>query len=729
MLTSPTGNTRGPLHAEPLLRTLHQQCRAGEPAELVLLSREGTANLAADLPRHSYRLIADEFRDAYPGMAVKPDQREPTGDGIAWSTELHLRPDIMSLRLPSEFTDIGRERSWTDPLAGVFASLRSGRSGRMECESRLLIRPARKSRVREAERIAIRADRMKSLPLRRFFLQASTIRIGAVRLLVRLLHWPQAFGPSRADDLPAKFREPLFECRLRITVTAPPDAEKVTRRKLADITAAYGRFTDAETAFVSSRVRQGNQPQRGRGFLLGVSEVAILWHPLTESADGVSRVERPDFREVEPAVSLGQSRPSTDTTVLGRVLFREQRNQFGINIDDFRRHLIAVGKTGCGKSTFLLSVVRQQMEAGRGVVLIDPHGQLAEAVLDVVPRSRTNDVVYFDASDRKYPVGFNPLLGPSGTDPTLVADGVLTAFKQVFGLREETAPRLLHIFRNCLLALVGTPEASLDAVGRLLVDSNFRRSVTGRVTNEAVRQFWSGEFGRWSERDRTQYIASLQNKLGAFTTNERLRAILNPAGEGIKLREVIDDSKILICNLSKGTVGHDASTLLGSLLLSSLQVAAMSRANIPESDRTDCVAVVDEFHTYLSEGNPTMADALAESRKYRVSYVLATQLLEQLDSHTLAAVLGNCGSTLAMTVGPRDAVILSELLGSGLTPDDLMRIPKYHGYMRLLVKGVPRTFSMTTLPPQPGRGRRREVIRRVSRQRYGQHPTTVDGDC
>ncbi len=404
--------------------------------------------------------------------------------------------------------------------------------------------------------------------------------------------------------------------------------------------------------------------------------------------------------------------------MLGRVQFRQQRNQFGMAMDDLRRHLLAIGKTGCGKSTFLLNVVRQQIEANRGVILFDPHGQLADEVLDVIPKRRTNDVIVFDASETIAPVGFNPMMGPPGADATLIADGVLTSFKNVFGFDDGSAPRLLHIFRNCLLSLIDTPQASLSGVQRLLVDANFRKTVVAQVRNAAVREFWLTEFNRWNDRDRTQYIASLQNKLGAFTTNERLQTILN-CQKGIQLRQIMDESKVLICNLSKGTVGHDASTLLGSLLLSSLQIAAMSRADVSEQDRTDCVVVVDEFHSYLADGNSTMADALAESRKYRTSYILSTQMLDQLDPATLAGVLGNCGSTLCMTLGPRDAEILVELLGSGLTTADLMNIPKYHGYLRMLLDGAPHTFSMTTLAPPKSPPRRGDVIRRVSKQRSG----------
>ncbi|WP_231740960.1 type IV secretory system conjugative DNA transfer family protein [Thalassoglobus neptunius] len=421
------------------------------------------------------------------------------------------------------------------------------------------------------------------------------------------------------------------------------------------------------------------------------------------------------FRELEPPVFL----TSNKGTVLGRVKFRQQKNQFAIDEDDLRRHMLAIGKTGCGKSTFLLNVVSQQVESNRGIILIDPHGELVDDVLSTVPKNRTNDVIYFDASDDSVVVGFNPMVGPIGADHTLVADGVLTSFKNVFGFDEGSAPRLLHIFRNTLLTLIGTRHASLANVQRLLVDANFRKSAIANVTNKAVREFWLSEFGQWNERDRTQYIASLQNKLGAFTTNERLQRIFDGDRKGIQLREVMDQSKILLCNLSKGQVGHDASTLLGSLLLSSLQIAAMSRADVAEDERPDCTVLVDEFHSYLSDGNTTMADALAESRKYRTSYVLSTQMLEQLDSATLAGVLGNCGSTLCMTVGPRDAEVLAELLGNRLATDDLMNIPKYHGYIRQLVNGAPHTFSMTTLSPPRQNRQRADLIRKVSRQRFG----------
>ncbi|MCA8991746.1 MAG: ATP-binding protein [Planctomycetaceae bacterium] len=704
----PTGNTRGPLAMESLLRAVHRMGAKSAPLTLLLRSQQGSVGLAAQLPDELRIMFLQELQDAYPGVTVQRAQASTVEDRHTWTAHLRLSPDILSLRTYEQFLDLADGRQFSDPVAGLLAAIRTGNSGRFECTIELSIRPATARRLKQTERIVWRLRKgFRSSQAQQWFLRVASSSPLQSRLLARWLR-----RGTRAVVPPLdKLDQPLLECWLTLRVVAPSDAELIAQRKLREIAGALGRF-HGEAAFVATR-----RPSK-RGFLLTPAEIATLWHPLTASGDTVSRVQRSAFREVEPPVELTTRKGMADETILGRVQFRRQRNQFGIAMDDLRRHLLAIGKTGCGKSTFLLNVVRQQVEANRGVVLFDPHGQLAEEVLDVIPKRRTNDVIYFDASERVAPVGFNPMIGPPGTDPTLVADGVLTSFKNVFGFDDGSAPRLLHIFRNCLLSLIDTPHASLSSLQRLLVDAPFRKTVVAQVMNAAVREFWLTEFNRWNDRDRTQYIASLQNKLGAFTTNERLQRILN-CGQGIQLRSIMDQSQVLICNLSKGTFGHDASTLLGSLLLSSLQVAAMSRADIPEQDRTDCVVVIDEFHSYLADGNSTMADALAESRKYRTSYVLSTQMLDQLDPQTLAGVLGNCGSTLCMTVGPRDAEILTNLLGHGLTPDDLLKIPKYHAYLRLLIHGAAKTFSMTTLPPPKFPIRHGATIRRVSRQRWG----------
>ncbi|QDT64081.1 type IV secretory system conjugative DNA transfer family protein [Calycomorphotria hydatis] len=735
-LRSPVGNTRGPVAVEQWLLGQLKRLDAATPLSLVWSSRQGEVGLSIELSESASGLAVEELQDAYPGLVVTPQvERQRDLESDLWTMTLRLAPDVLLLRTEEVFLDVTDQRAYRDPLAGLLAAIRCGQSGRTECTVALKLVPARHRRIRDHRRVIERV--MQGFRSERWlwwYLQLLSDRRFPLRLCGRFLGRVAGGGPHTLDPNTLKTEETLFECWLTVTVTAPADAEHVALQKLADVRAAFGRFTDPvnrltdRTGPVVKRLsRRSRAPSHvgcigrplGRSVLLSPSEVATLWHPLWTVDESVSRTVKPVFRELEPPVGLSSKTGTTGQTVLGRTCFRRQRNQFGIARDDLRRHLLVIGKTGCGKSTFLAHLVRQQMEAGQGIVLIDPHGQLAEEVLDDVPRSRTNDVICFDASDTVAPVGFNPLIGPPGANPALVADGVLTAFKNVFGFDEGSAPRLLHIFRNSLLTLIGRPEASLEQLQRLLTDANFRKSAVARVENAAVRNFWLTEFGRWHERERTQYIASLQNKLGAFTTHEQLQRILNCKRPGLELRTAMDNSQIVIANLAKGRLGHDASNLLGSLLLSSLHLAAMSRADIPEGERADCVVVVDEFHSYLAEGNSTISDALAESRKYRTSYVLSTQFLDQLDRATLAGVLGNCGSTLAMTVGPRDAEILCELLGRGLLATDLMQLPQFHGYVRLLTDGTPSTFSMTTQPPPRWRPKRAATIRRVSRQRYG----------
>ncbi len=738
------GNTRGPVHTESLLRVWKQvleprnrRKRQKGKIELLIGSFDGEVGLAIECADELRSVIVPELQDAYPGMEVTIRQEEASrDDSVTRSIVLLLNPDVYALRTYDTFLD-EPERELADPIAGLLSAVRTGRSGRVNCTIRLSIVPATARRVRRQRRIIERLEQgFRSDEWRRRYASWACDRRFPRRVMAWLLGHLARTANQTSSRSPVKETETLFACRLVVECRAPADAAQIAGKRLSEMAAAFGRFSTDECRFETitylpqrsrrtQRVFKSSFSLRPPRFILSAQEIATLWHPPVVSAESVSRISQSTFRELEPPLQISSKKRSGGVTLLGRVKFRHQREQFGIAADDLRRHLIAVGKTGCGKSTFLQNIVLQQMQQGRGVVLIDPHGQLIDDVLDHVPRRRTNDVILFDASDRLHPVRFNPLQGPPGSDRTLVADCVLTAFKKVFGFDEATAPRLLHVFRHCLLTLVGHHDVTLMSVQRLLVDASYRKSMIAEINNDAVREFWLSEFGRWNDRDRTQYIASLQNKLGAFTSNERLQAILCSTEQGIDLRSVLDDSQILLCNLSKGTMGHDASTLLGSLLLSSLQLAAMSRANVPEADRPDATIVVDEFHSFLAEGNSTMADALAESRKYRTSYVLATQMLEQLDTQTLAGVLGNCGSTLCMTVGPRDAETLAELLGSGLTPQDLMQIPKYHGYLRLLFNGAASTFSMTTLPPPRLTQRRADIIRRVSRQRFARSSAAV----
>lgn len=368
-----------------------------------------------------------------------------------------------------------------------------------------------------------------------------------------------------------------------------------------------------------------------------------------------------------------------------------------------------------GKSTLLLNMLADDIEAGRGCCLVDPHGDLAEAILPRIAARRTNDVIYFDAGDQRHPLAFNPLADCDPQARSLVTSGVLSAFKKIWG--EFFGPRMEHIFRNCLLALLEVPGASLVSVVQLLGDAGFRRSVVQRVRDPVVRAFWLQEFAALPAKLQAEFVAPIQNKVGQFSSSPLLRHILGQPRSTIDFRRIMDRGQVLIINLAKGRVGEDASSLLGSLCITSLQLAAMSRADVREDQRPDFHLYVDEFRHFATE---SFATVLSEARKYRLSLTLANQYLAQMDEATAAAVFGNAGSLLTFQVGAGDAETIAAQFGEPVTPHDLQALPKYEAYARLLIDGLPsRPFSLrTAAPDQRSEPRRSEIIRRASRRRY-----------
>lgn len=381
-------------------------------------------------------------------------------------------------------------------------------------------------------------------------------------------------------------------------------------------------------------------------------------------------------------------------SIIGRVCFRGRNELFGIRTEDRLRHLAVLGKTGMGKTTLLRSLVTSDIEAGRGIAVIDPHGDFAEDILKAIPSHRTNDVVLFDAGDRQHPLAFNPLVCPNRDERALRASGIVSAFRKLYSA--SWGPRLEHIFRFSILALIETPGTSLASVTPLLTDARYRQDLVGRLKDPIVRNFFSGEFQSWNDRYRTEAVAPILNKTGQMTANPILRGILAQPKSKLDLRRIMDDGKILIVNLSKGRVGEDGSSLLGSLLVTCLQQAAMGRASIPEFDRRDFFLYIDEFQNLSTE---SFATILSEARKYHLGLILANQYLDQIDAPTRSAVFGNVGSLLCFNLGSTDADTIAEQLGPDLFPRDLMSLPKYTAYTRLLINGQPtRPFSMQTIP-------------------------------
>ncbi len=402
--------------------------------------------------------------------------------------------------------------------------------------------------------------------------------------------------------------------------------------------------------------------------------------------------------------------------------FRNQSRKFGIKLDDRRRHTYIVGKTGMGKSVVLENMAYNDIKAGHGLVFIDPHGDTVEKLLDLIPAKRINDVVYFNPSDVDYPVAFNPLESVEPKYRHLVASGLIGVFKKIWA--DSWGPRLEYILRNAILSLLEYPGSTLLGITRILVDKYYRKKVLEKVSDPVVRSFWIDEYDNYNEKFRTEAISPIQNKIGQFLSSAIIRNIVGQPKSTIDLRGIMDEQKILLMDLSKGKVGEDNSALLGAMMVTKIQLAAMSRIDVPENERLDFFMYVDEFQNFITE---SFATILSEARKYRLDLTIAHQYIEQLGEVVKPAVFGNVGTMMLFQVGAEDAEFLEKEFGPTFTSEDLVALPKYHIYIKLMIDGVTSSpFSATTLPPVGVRTNNREKVIKVSRERYATNRSAVE---
>ena len=408
------------------------------------------------------------------------------------------------------------------------------------------------------------------------------------------------------------------------------------------------------------------------------------------------------------------------TNFFGLTNFRSQKVKFGIKTDDRRRHFYCIGKTGMGKSNLMENMAIQDIQNGHGIAYVDPHGEGAEKLLDFVPAERINDVIFINPADLDYPIAFNVMEKVDFRYRHLVAGGLMGVFKKVWP--DVWSARMEYILNNSILALLEYPDSTLLGVNRMLADPEYRQKVVDKVTDPIVKAFWAVEFAKYSQRYEQEATAAIQNKIGQFISNPLIRNMIGQVKSTVDMRKIMDEQKIFIMDLSKGRIGEDNSRLLGALLITKLQLAAMSRVDIPEEDRKDFYLYVDEFQNFATE---SFANILSEARKYRLNITLGHQYIGQLsiDNSTKMrdAVFGNVGTMVVFRVGAEDAEFLEREFTPQFLAADLVNLPKYNVYLKLMIDGVAgHPFSAETLPPPiPLESSNKEKIIRASRERYG----------
>lgn len=540
---------------------------------------------------------------------------------------------------------------------------------------------------------------------------------------------------DREDSIQAaadKVNRLLYNCNIRISVIAPKGQEALAQEKLTEIAGSFRQFALPQcNSFAARNNKPSAQIDHGysmRPFVLSVEEIATLWHMPT------ILVETPNLdwvtsKKLEPPNNLPVTDAEKDLTVLGQAVFRGQRHKFGIRPDDRRRHIYTIGKTGMGKSTLLENMVFSDIHAGKGVAVIDPHGDLIDDILKFIPKERSNDVVLFDPSDTEYPLSFNVLDCTDKDQRVLVASGLMSVFTKLWP--DAFSGRMEHILRNTLLALLEAEGQSMLGIMRMYADDGYREKIVESVTDPMVKSFWQDEYAGWSEKYRTEAVAAIQNKIGQLLSTPLIRNIVGQVKSRLDIRHAMDTGKIILVNLSKGKLGEDTSAFIGSMLVTKFQIDAMSRADIEEEDRRDFYLYVDEFQNFATE---SFATILSEARKYRLNLTMANQYVSQLiigegNTKLRDAVFGNVGSLISFQVGSEDAEVLSLQFEETVTAKDILSLPKYHAYMRLMVDGMPsQPFSVNMLPPpefEQDTGRVK-ILQDLSRERYAEKRSVVE---
>lgn len=415
--------------------------------------------------------------------------------------------------------------------------------------------------------------------------------------------------------------------------------------------------------------------------------------------------------------------PKDEINFFAETTFRNMRRKFGIKLDDRRRHFYVIGKTGMGKTNMIQNMAVQDIQNGKGIGFVDPHGEAAEALLDFVPASRINDVIYFNPADIDYPIAFNIMEKVDVAHRHLVAGGLMGVFKKIWP--DVWSARMEYILNNCILALLEYPDATLLGVNRMLSDVEYRKKVVEKITDPVVKAFWVQEYSRYTQRYEVEATAAIQNKVGQFISAPVIRNIIGQVKSSIDMRKIMDEGKILIMDLSKGKVGEDNSRLLGALMITKLQLAAMQRVDIPEAKRKDFFLYIDEFQNFATQ---SFVSILSEARKYRLALILGHQYITQMEEEVRDAVFGNVGTIVCFRVGAEDAEWLEREFTPEFLAEDLVNLTKYNVYLKLMIDGVAgRPFSAMTLPPSlPLETSNREKIIKVSRERYGNPKEDVE---
>ncbi len=501
-----------------------------------------------------------------------------------------------------------------------------------------------------------------------------------------------------------------------------------TNKTLTELSSAFGVFARSDGNHFSGKKRgifnKGDihkdalERKVTDSNVLNILELATIWHLPSEKikttgiAWGTKVLSEPP--ENLPNAITASEEDKAHINFFGKTIFKNKDTIFGIKDIDRRRHLWAIGKTGTGKSTLIANMAIDDLKKDRGLAIIDPHGDLCDIVLNYIPKHRINDVIYFNPADTSYPIVINPLEVTSNEEAELVVSGIVSIFNKIFGF--SWGPRLEYILRNSLYTLALVPNTTLKDIPLLLTNKLYRQKIENNISDPTMLSFWRDEFDKMGDRLQQEAISPILNKVGQFVTSPLIRTVIGQPKSTIKLDDVMNGGKILLANLSQGRLGEDNAALLGAMLITKFQLAAMHRVALPEEQRKDFYLYVDEFQNFATG---SFIKIMSEARKYRLDIMLANQYMAQIPEEVTKAILGNAGTVMTFAVGANDADILTKEFAEVFSAQDLINLGKYQIATKMTIDGqITRPFVSTTLPLPISSNMNREKVIAASRQRW-----------
>lgn len=540
---------------------------------------------------------------------------------------------------------------------------------------------------------------------------------------------------KQLEAVEGKIARPGFETVLRI-VAASSSAESA-KAHLTNIKSAFEQFSGPYNSFTSTKVYSEKGfltdfiyrflPRYSKASVLTADEFSSIFHFPNKS------IETPYISWMSSKRAPAPEKIPTSGLYLGRSIFRGIVRPVYLAEDDRRRHMYVIGRTGTGKTEFLKSLMLQDVLSGKGLCFIDPHGDAAEEMLELIPPERAEEVIYFDPSDTERPFGLNMLEAYSEEQKHFVVASIIGLMYKLFDPNKTgiIGPRFEHGVRNAMLTAMSKAGSTFVEVVRIMTDAEFTRELLPMVSDPVVRRYWTDQIAQTADFHKSEVLDYTVSKFGRFVTNKMMRNIIGQSQSSFNFRKVMDEGKILIMNLSKGRIGEENSNFLGLILVPKILAAAMSRADVPMEKRPDFYLYVDEFQNFATD---TFADILSEARKYRLNLIVANQFIGQIGEDLKNAVFGNVGTLVAFRVGVTDANYLQHEFSPIFSEADLVNIESPHAYSKTIVRGEPVVpFSLDTtkdlhkwqamLNPQIG-----QAIKELSRLKYGRDGTQVEGE-